>query len=120
MAWRILVDEDTTDEYDVQLLRHIPGIEVRHVGKPNAPPLGLQDPEILVWCEANDFILLTGNRRTMPSHLTAHLESGRHVPGIFEVRRMRKIGEIVNAIIRLVDETEFQQHRDLIRYLPDA
>src|SRR5438105_15082935 len=82
MPWRILVDEDTDDEYDVQLVRHRPELEVRHVGKEAAPPKGTPDAGILVWCEENDFLLLTGNRRTMPRHLVEYLATGRHVPGI--------------------------------------
>jgi hypothetical protein len=120
VAWRILVDEDTADEYDVQLLRHRPDLEVRHVGKPGAPPLGLPDPEILVWCEDNDFLLLTGNRRTMPIHLAAHLNGGKHVAGILAIRRQRNIGVVIKSLLSLIEETENERFRDRIVYVPSV
>lgn len=50
------------------------------LGEPGAPPLDASDPDILVWCERNDFVLVTNNRRTMPGHLADHLGRGGHIP----------------------------------------
>jgi hypothetical protein len=41
------------------------------------------DPEILLWCEAHRFILVTNNRRSMPRHLADHLAMGCQNPKDF-------------------------------------
>ena len=70
MKPRFLLDENVSLNVQTQLKRLGNEIVVLAVGDPDAPSKGTQDPEILLWLEANDFILVTENRRTMPDHLT--------------------------------------------------
>ncbi|CDM97752.1 DUF5615 family PIN-like protein [Limnospira indica] len=59
--------------YQEQILRRTRDLTVWMVGDPGIPPRGTQDPEILLWCELNKFVLVTNNRRSMPVHLAEHL-----------------------------------------------
>jgi hypothetical protein len=62
MLQQFLLDQHLTPEYRTQLLRREPGLVIRRVGEPGAPAAGTLDPEILTWCEENEFVLVTNNR----------------------------------------------------------
>jgi hypothetical protein len=76
MTIKYLLDEHISSLYRVQLVRREPELIVRIIGDPDAPSKGTLDPEILVWCEVYDFILVTNNRKSMPGHLADHLSQG--------------------------------------------
>ena len=59
---RYLLDEHIAPSYSPQLLRAAPDLVAWLIGDPGAPPRGTLDPEILIWCEENGFILVTNNR----------------------------------------------------------
>src|SRR5437899_3146627 len=92
---RFLLDENLSSRYRRQLSRHEPELILRSVGDADAPPLGMLDPDLLVWCEEHDYLLVTNNRRSMPGHLRGHLAAGRHIPGILIIRRRADIGEVI-------------------------
>lgn len=79
---RYLLDENVDPVLRAGLLNREPVLLVWRVGDLNAPPAGTLDPPLLRWCEDNRFILVTNNRKSMPRHLTDHLNEGRHAPGV--------------------------------------
>jgi len=78
-----LLDENVDPIYKTQLNRIESDLIVWAVEEPHCPARGTLDPEILLWCEEYNFILVTNNRKPMPVHLVDHLNEGRHIPGIF-------------------------------------
>lgn len=93
-------------------------LTVWRVGDPDTVPLGTSDKELLRWCEAHEFYLLTNNRSTMPKHLAEHVAEGRHVAGIFQVdadMRIEELTEQLSLIVGASFESEFQ---DQITFLP--
>ena len=88
------------------------------IGDPGAPPHGTLDPDILLWCENNDFSLVTNNRASMPVHLRDHLLAGRHVPGIFILHNKMSLRETVDELALIWLATEPDEYTDLIGYLP--
>ncbi len=85
MAIQYLLDEHMPPAYRTQLLSREPGLTIWKIGMPGVPPPGTLDPAILLWCEANNFVLVTNNRKSMPVHLADHLAAGRHILGILTV-----------------------------------
>ncbi len=71
MTLKYLLDENVDPLYALQLRRLNPDLVIRVIGEPATPPKGTLDPEILCWCEENNFILVTNNRTSMPVHLGA-------------------------------------------------
>jgi hypothetical protein len=115
---RYLLDEHIPPRLQAELIRREPGMVVHRVGEPGAPALGTLDPEILIWCEEHNCVLLTNNRRSMPRHLSEHLAAGHHVPGIFVVDMERSLADTVEDLI-LISLASFEaEYRDLIVYLP--
>ena len=115
---RYLLDEHMDPAYRTQLLRAVPDLEVWIIGDPGAPPLGSLDPDILLWCEGNGFILVTNNRRSMPRHLADHLAVGRHVPGILVITPAMSIGELIDELVLIAVASSEHEYYDLMLYLP--
>jgi hypothetical protein len=89
---RYLLDENVDPVLWRALKRQAPEMAVWRVGAPGGPPKGMLDPDILLWCAANGFVLVTNNRKSMPVHLSEHLAAGRHVPGIFILNPAMSLG----------------------------
>lgn len=63
MSIQYLIDENLPPLYQEQLRRYLPQSTILMVGDPNVPPKGTLDPEILLWCEQHDFILVTNKKK---------------------------------------------------------
>jgi hypothetical protein len=88
------------------------------IGDPGAPRYGTLDPDILLWCEANGFLFVTRNRKSMPVHLQEHLATRHHIPGIFVVPPQMTIGAIMDQLLLVWGASEVEEYRDLLLYLP--
>jgi len=93
-------------------------MDVWRVGDPGAPETGTLDPAILEWCEENAFILVTGNRKSMPRHLQEHLAQNRHVPGILLLNRSSGVGEIIDDLLVIWGASDLDEYQDTMVYLP--
>lgn len=100
---RYLLDENVNPILRSALLRNGPQLTVWQVGIPGAPPLGTLDPEILIWCQENGFILVTNNRKSMPVHLNDHLASGRRSTGVFILNAELSVGETTDELLLIAD-----------------
>ncbi len=115
---KYLLDENVDRAYLLQLRRQEPELTVLMVGDPGNPPKGTLDPEILLWCEATEFVLVTNNRASMPVHLAEHLAQGRHIPGIFILNPDLGIGENLEELILAAIASIENEYQDRIVYLP--
>lgn len=95
---KFLLDEDVNPRLRKALKSYSEELVVWRVGDVGAPSLGTLDPDILLWCEAKDFCLVTNNRATMPAHLGDHLANGRHIPGILTFNPNQRIGETAEEL----------------------
>jgi hypothetical protein len=115
---RYLLDENVNPVLRSALLQSEPNLIVWQVGIPGAPRYGTLDPEILLWCEENDFILVTHNRKSMPVHLAQHLASRNYANGILTLSESMSVGETVDELILIASASELEEYRNLILYLP--
>ena len=115
---RYLLDENVNPLLRRELLRREPILTVWQVGMLGSPDYGTLDPEILIWCEENKFILVTNNRKSMPVHLKDHLDEGRHIYGIFSLNENLGIGETIDELILIAFATSAEDFQDQIIYLP--
>lgn len=114
---RYLLDENIPHAIRDQLLRAQP-IEVLMVGDDTAPAIGTPDAELLRWIEQNRYILVSRNRRTLPQHLKEHLRAGRHVPGIFLLRRQHTLHQILEDLLLIWESGDLGEYQDQLIYLP--
>jgi hypothetical protein len=96
---RYLMDEHVPQALVRALRERSPDLPVWRIGDAGAPALGAPDPELLRWCETYEFVLVTNNRRSMPSHLADHLRLGHHVPGIFVLSLGMSMGETIELLL---------------------
>ena len=114
---RYLLDENVNPVLRSALLRESPNLIVWQVGMLGAPALGTLDPEILIWCEENEFLLVTNNRKSMPVHLQDHFAQGRRATGIFILNVEMSVGETVDELILIASASEAEEYQDQILYL---
>jgi len=118
MPLNYLLDEHIPPAYQIQMLRQEPALVVWKIGTPGAPPLGTLDPEILLWCEANEFVLVTNNRKSMPGHLADHLAAGRHIPGILTIDTARDMARNLEDLLLAALAAQPNEFANRIVYLP--
>src|SRR4051794_31858042 len=97
----LLLDENVSYNLREELVRRLPAVKVYAVGDDDAPPKQTPDPDILVWIEEHECILLTHNRSTMPVHLSDHLMAGHRVPGIVVFSTQLSIGAVGDDLLLL-------------------
>ena len=117
MTIEYLIDENVNPIY-AQQLRRQPDIVVQVVGEPATPPKGTLDPEILIWCETYDSVLVTNNRSSMPVHLADHIAKNRHVPGILILNPDMSVGETLDELILIAEYSFENEYQDRIVFLP--
>lgn len=115
---RYLLDENVDPILRFAILKRAQNLAVWQIGLLGAPRFGTPDPEILIWCEENEFILVTNNRKSMPVHLDDHLVLGRHANGILTLSENMSLGETVEELVLIASASKPSEYRDLIFYLP--
>jgi hypothetical protein len=107
--WRAIVRHNQRGSYPVDVVR---------VGDSQDLPLGASDPEVLLWCEHEDRILVSLDKTTMAGHLAVHLQTGRHSPGIFLVRRGMRLSQVVDHLALVAHASEAWEWADRIEFVP--
>jgi len=115
---RYLLDENVNPILRAAFLRREPNLTVWQVGMLGCPDYGTLDPEILIWCEENRFILVTNNRRTMPIYLQEHFAKGRRATGIFILDDEMSGGETIEELFLIASASSAEEYQDQIIYLP--
>lgn len=115
---RYLLDEHVNPRFKRALKNAAPELEVLVIGDLGTPPLKSLDPDILIWCEANTFSLVTNNRKSMPVHLQDHISQGRHVPPIFVMNSAMTFGNLVDELILIWRVCSAEEFWDQLLYLP--
>ncbi|MCA1992408.1 MAG: DUF5615 family PIN-like protein [Coleofasciculus sp. S288] len=119
MSLKYLLDENVNPVYKVQLRQKRRDLVIWAVGsEPTTPSMGTLDPEILLWCEEYDFVLVTNNRTSMPVHLVDHITAGHHVPGIFLLNPKLSIGQNIDELILIAEGSFNNEYQDQIVNLP--
>ncbi|MBC6471573.1 MAG: DUF5615 family PIN-like protein [Hormoscilla sp. GM102CHS1] len=118
MALKYLMDENVDPVYSIQIRSKRPDLVIRKVGEIDTPALSTLDPEILLWCEKYDFVLVTNNRKSMPVHLIDHINQDRHVPEIFILNHNQSIGKNIEELIVIAECSFEREYQDRIIHLP--
>lgn len=121
MAIRFLLDEQLRGPLWWAIERHNARgqypIDAVRVGDPPDLPLGTSDPDILVWAEGADRILVSVDRSTLPDHLDAHLKAEHHSPGVLLLRRGSSWREVLTLLELIAHASEPDEWRDQITWL---
>ena len=114
----VLLDEHYDRWWPTAIIASVPWLDVFRVDDSDAPVTGTKDPQILEWLEANQFILVTNIRSTMPGHLNDFNAQGRHVLGIFIADGDFDIHVLAEELEMIVGASLPGEFQDQIRFLP--
>ena len=109
LLWRAVVRHNQSGLYPLDVIR---------VGDPRDLPLGSIDAEILGWCEREDRILVSFDKTTMARHLANHLQTGRHSPGVFMLRRGSRLPPLVGHLALVAYASDAWEWQDRIEFIP--
>ena len=93
-------------------------MDAARVGDPVDLPCGTIDPDILTWAEREGRILVTLDRQTIATHLAAHLQAGRHSPGVFLARGAPPVWQVVAFLVLAAHAGDPADYSDRIEYIP--
>jgi len=113
---RFAVDEDFDNRIVRGLLRILPTLDLVRVQ--DAGLLGKRDSAVLEWVATENRILLTHDVSTMTNHAYARVESGKQMPGVFEVGQEIPIGEAIADLMLIATCSLDGEYNGQVRYLP--
>jgi hypothetical protein len=93
-------------------------IDVTRVGDPADLPLGTQDPDLLLWAERENRVVVTRDWNTMPGHLADHLQGGHHSPGVFILSRGYSLPQLVFILALAAYAMDPAEVVDQVTFLP--
>jgi hypothetical protein len=122
MALRFLLDEQLRGPLWGAIQHHnaagVYPLDALRVGNAPGPPAGTKDPDLLMWCESYERVLVTEDRNSMPGHIVQHLAAGHHTAGALILRDGWTIRDVVEMLV-LYDQTHDPADMvDLIAYIP--
>lgn len=118
MKIRFLLDEHMPKGLIKSVKRHDEQIDILRIGIEGAPPFGTQDPDILVYCEAERRVFVTDDRTIMPGHVKAHHAAGRQHWGVFTMDRSLGLGTMAYQLAMFWGASEAEEWIDRQEYLP--
>jgi hypothetical protein len=78
----------------------------------------MSDPAVLEWAAANNRVLLSHDRRTIPGFAYARVNAGAAMPGVFLVSDDMPIGLAIEAIRVAVHCLTEDECRNVVKYFP--
>jgi hypothetical protein len=87
-------------------------LDVASVGDFDDLPLGLPDPDILLWAERGDYPLVSRDKSTLPDHLRKHLEGGHHSPGVLLLSRHASVADVIEFLTLVAYASEAAEWKD--------
>jgi predicted nuclease of predicted toxin-antitoxin system len=86
---------------------------VRDVGLAAAP-----DPSVLEWAAAEGMVLLTQDRKTIPSFAYERVTAGLPMPGVFLVSDDMPVGNAIDELLTAAHCLAPEECQDVVKYFP--
>jgi hypothetical protein len=122
MPLRFVLDEIQRGLLWRAVIRHnqagVCPLDVVRVGDLPDLPLGSADPDILLWCEREDRILVSFDKATLAGHLANHLQTGHHSPGIFMLHRASRLSQVVAHLALAAHASDAWEWQDRVEFIP--
>jgi hypothetical protein len=114
---RICVDENFNNKIVRGLIRRNPGLDIVRI-QDIAGLSGADDPTVLDWAAKEGRVMLTHDVNTLAHFAFERVDSGRPMPGVFEVSRSLAIGQAIEEILLLAECSYENEWQDQVIYLP--
>ena len=113
---RLLIDQDLDHDILRGLFRRIPRLDVV-----TAFEIGMReatDTQLLTWAAQEGRIIITHDRRTMPTHAADLMNKGGNMAGLIVVPRSMSLQRVLEDLELLITCSENDEWVNVIRYLP--
>ena len=122
MPLKYLIDEHLRGKFTQALISEgikqgLP-LDVLETGGDEAPPLSTLDDGLLRWAEANDRVLVSLDKRTLPEALETHLATGASSPGILLIRRGFTWEDILYYLVLFAEVAVPDEYKNRCTYIP--
>jgi hypothetical protein len=122
MTLRYVLDEQLRGQLWSALQHHNAAgqdvVDVTRVGDPLGLPIGTPDPDLLLWAEREGRIVVSADKKTMPTHLANHLRAGHHCPGLMLIRSGSSLPSIVFALALAAHAGDPSAYEGQANYIP--
>lgn len=113
---KILIDQDFDHDILRALVRRF--LNLDFVTALQVSLSEVEDKELLLWASANNRILLTHDRKTMPWHYAELFDKDETLAGVFVVPRRMPIGQAIDELEIIISCSETEEWRNIIKILP--
>ncbi len=113
---RLLVEQNFNGHILDGLLRREPELDVVHVRDVGLAEAA--DPAVLEWAAAQDRILLTHDRRTIPRFVEERTIAGLPMPGVFPVNDHLPTGQAIEELLLAIQCLSLDECKVVVKYFP--
>ena len=113
---RLLADENFNGDIVRALLLRQPDLDIVRVQDVGLAAGG--DPDIQAWAAANDRIILTHDRATLPDYAYERLAVGESIPGVFILNDRFPVGDATREILLMIACSAQKEWCDRVVHLP--
>jgi len=113
---RLLTDENFDGDILRGLLRRMPSLDVVRVQ--DVGLIETADPTILAWAAAEERILLTHDRDTVPGFAYDRIRRGEPMPGVFLVSDQMPRGRAIDELLLAIECYTADECKDVVRHFP--
>ena len=113
---RLLADENFNGDIVRGLLLHQPEMDIVRVQ--DVGLAGADDPEILAWAAANNRIVLTHDRATLPDYAYQRVAAGEGMIGVFVLNDRLPVAKAMQEVMLLVACSAQAEWSGRVVYLP--
>jgi uncharacterized protein DUF5615 len=112
----LLIDQDLDHDILRGLLRRIPQLDA--VTAFEIRLMKATDSQLLTWAAQEGRIIVTHDRRTMPTHAADLMGKGENIAGLFVVPRSLPLHQVLADLELMITCSENDEWVNVIRYLP--
>lgn len=113
---RLLADENFNGDILRALLLRQPDLDIVRVQ--DVGLAGVGDPDILAWAAANDRIILTHDRATLPDYAHERLAVGENMPGVFIINDRFPVGYATRELLLMIACSDQPEWSDRVVHVP--
>jgi hypothetical protein len=113
---RLLVDQNFNEHILDGLVKRQPDLDWVHVRDVGLATTA--DPVMLEWAAAQDRVLLTHDRQTIPRFAYERVADGLSMPGVFLVSDHMPVGQAIDEILLVVHCLSPEECKDIVKYFP--
>ena len=115
MRVKFQADADLNEDIVSGVLRRVPEIDFKTATEAGLE--GIVDEKVLLLASLDERVLVTHDRRTMPTHFAKFIED-RHCPGVLIVSKKMEISAVISELLLIWTIADADEFANSIRFLP--